>query len=168
MENLRGIRRTRSRLLARVWTTISVLSFLGSGEYLDYSLSMAVAQTDCGETTTTATTTTAPVIRVEDATGVVMLLAALDCAAAGAATGGGKVEADWVGRVSVDDPIVVPEGTFLYVTGEDDQAEVHGGGGSLGGDDTVTVGGGGGSQTNNNNNNNGTRLFEVSDRKSVV
>ena len=73
-------------------------------------------------------------IRVEDATGVATLQAALNCA------GSGEVEAEWAGYVPVGTPIEVGEGTYLSVTGADDAAEVHG----------VT------SQSNR------TRLFEVS------
>lgn len=70
------------------------------------------------------------------------LRAALNCSES---SGGGQVGADWVGRVSVDGPVVVAEGTFLSVTGEDDATEVHGGSGNF-------------SQTNRTN----RRLFEVS------
>ena len=140
MESLRGIRRTRP--ITRVWTTLLFVLLLDShGWYQGYLLSMA--QTDCDETTMA----TPPTIRVEDVTGVDRLRAVLDCTAAG----GGNVEADWVGRVSVDVPIVVPEGTLLSVTGENDLAEVHGGG--IGGIDGI-----GGDPPSNN----GTRLFDVS------
>lgn len=63
-------------------------------------------------------------IRVENANGVDTLRAALNCTERG-----GKVEASWVGRIPVDAPIVVSEGAFLSVTGEEGGAlaEVHGG-----------------------------------------
>ena len=54
--------------------------------------------------------------------GVGILRAALNC------TGGGEVKVDWVGRVPVDAPIAVLEGTFLSVTGENAEAEVYSGG----------------------------------------
>lgn len=74
-------------------------------------------------------------VRVEDATGVDALRAAiLSCT-------GGAVEATWAGNITLFEPIVVAEGTFLSVTGEDHLAEAHG--------DSL--------QTN------GTRLFEVSE-----
>ena len=59
-------------------------------------------------------------IRVVNATGVSALRAALACTA-----GGSDVQADWAGRVSVGAPIVISEGVFLSVTGEDSLAEVH-------------------------------------------
>ena len=72
------------------------------------------AQRACGATQN--------IIRVQDATGVDILRTALSC------TGGGAVEAQWVGSVSVNAPIAVVEGIFLSVTGEDARSEVHGGG----------------------------------------
>lgn len=121
MGNLRGCRRTSP--FGRARATLSVL-FLGSAGYLH---SLSSAQTVCGVDQTTP-------IRVEDATGVDALRAAVSC------TAGGAVEADWVGNITLLEPIAVAEGTYLYVTGEGDLAETH--------DDSF--------QTN------GTRLFEVS------
>lgn len=88
---------------------------LGSAGYLD---SLSWAQTACGGVAKITS------IRVENATGVGTLRAALNCT-----DSGGKVEASWVGRIPVDAPIVVSEGTFLSVTGEEGGvlAEVHGG-----------------------------------------
>ena len=59
-------------------------------------------------------------IRVDNATGVSALRAALACTA-----GGSKVRADWGGRVPVGAPIVIAEGAFLSVKGGDSLAEVH-------------------------------------------
>lgn len=62
-------------------------------------------------------------IRVQDTAGVDILRTAVNC------TGGGVVEADWVGVIQVDAPITVGDGTFLSVTGgETVVAGVHGGG----------------------------------------
>lgn len=63
-----------------------------------------------------------PPIRVEDATAVGILRAAVSGA------DGGVVEAEWAGRVAVATPITVGEGTVLPVTGEGNLAEVHAGG----------------------------------------
>lgn len=60
-------------------------------------------------------------LRVEDQAGAELLRVAVDC------TGGGTVEADWVGAVTIDQTIKIGEGTFLNVTGEDELAEVRGG-----------------------------------------
>ena len=120
MEGLRDIRRTCP--LSRGWATLSVL-LLSTAGYLD---SLSWAQSVCGDAQTTH-------IRVQDATGVAALRAALNCA------GSGEVEAEWAGYVSIGAPIEVGEGTYLSVTGADGVAEVHG----------VA------SQSN------GTRLFEV-------
>ena len=110
----------------RGWTRLSVpVLLLGSAGYLNL---LSVAQTVCDERQITP-------VRVRNATGVGILRAAVNC------TGGGEVNAEWAGRVAVDVPITIAEGTFLSVTGEDDLAEAHADG----------------SQTN------GTRLFEVSD-----
>ena len=120
MWSLHGTNRTRP--FGRLWATLSVL-LLSSAGHLD---SLSLAQTACGESQISP-------LRVEDATGVGILRAAVNC------TGGGKVEAEWAGRVTVDVAIAIAEGTFLSVTGEDDLAEAHAEG----------------AQTN------GTRLFEV-------
>ena len=109
----------------RGWTRLSVpVLLLGSAGYLNL---LSVAQTVCDERQITP-------VRVRNATGVGILRAAVNC------TGGGEVNAEWAGRVAVDVPITIAEGTFLFVTGEDDLAEAYADG----------------SQTN------GTRLFEVS------
>ena len=72
------------------------------------------AQIACGTTHTTR-------FQVDNSTGTALLRAALNC------TGGGQLEANWTGRVSVGAPITVLEGTFLSVTGENAEAEVYGG-----------------------------------------
>lgn len=125
-----GICRTGG-LFARVWATLSVLLVLGSTGCLD-SLSWAQSAVSCGvtrSTTSTSTTTTTTLIRVEDATGVDTLREALNCTATSSS---GEavvvvVEAAWVGRILVNAPIEVAEGTRLSVTGEGSSAEVHGG-----------------------------------------
>ena len=121
MRSLHGIRGTGP--VGRAWTTLNIF-LLGTAGNLD---SLASAQTVCDEPQTTP-------IRVQNATGVGTLRAVLNC------TGGGEVQVNWAGRVAVDTPIAVLEGTFLSVTGDDSLAEVHA-------DSSLA---------------NGTRLFEVS------
>ena len=87
------------------------------------------AQSVCGNTRTT-------LIRVENTTGLETLRAALNCTGGG---GGGDIEVSWAGRVTVNAPIAIAQGTFLSVAGDDIQAEVHG-------DESLAK---------------GTRLFEV-------
>lgn len=73
----------------------------------------AFAQGTCG-------TTSAEPFRIEDLSGAQALGAAVNC------TDGGTVEAEWAGAVTLDAPIAVGSGTFLYITGEDELAEVQG------------------------------------------
>lgn len=42
-------------------------------------------------------------------------------------SGGGTIEADWAGAVALDSPISVGSETFLYITGDNDLAEVQSG-----------------------------------------
>ena len=106
MRSLHGIRGTG--LVGRVWTTLPIF-LLGTAGNLD---TLASAQTVCDEPQTTP-------IRIHNATDVVTLRSVLNC------TGGGEVQVDWAGRVAVDTPIAVLEGTFLSVTGDDSFAEVR-------------------------------------------
>lgn len=76
-------------------------------------VSLASAQGDCSGISSSG------IFRVEDATGVTELRAAVNC------TNGGAVEAEWVGRVPIGAPIAVSSGTFLSVTGEDTSAEAY-------------------------------------------
>ena len=126
---LRGIHIYRTFPLRRVHAALFVL-LLASARCLE---SPSAAQSVCGITRTTP-------IRIEDATGVDILRAAVGCA------DGGEVEAEWAGRFQVGAPITVGEGTFLSMTGVGGLAEVHGGG----------------SETNR------TRLFEVSQGGSLA
>ncbi|CAM9843693.1 unnamed protein product [Scytosiphon promiscuus] len=68
----------------------------------------------------TCGSTSAGPLRVEDPVGAQALRAAVNC------TDGGTVEAEWAGAVVLDAPISVGSGTFLYITGDDELAEVHG------------------------------------------
>ena len=97
MGNIRGFRRTS--LFGGAWSTLSVF-FLGSAGNLH---STSSAQTICGTGQSTP-------IRVENATGVDVLRAAVSCSE------GGAVKADWAGNITLLEPIVVAEGTYLYVT----------------------------------------------------
>ena len=123
METFRGTR-SASSPVSREWTTLLCVLLVGLAGRLD---SLSAAQTVCGVERATP-------IRVQNATGLADLQAAASCA------GGGEVEADWAGNITLNSPIEVAEGTFLSVTGEDFLAEVHG--------DSLLA--------------NGTRLFDVS------
>lgn len=75
--------------------------------------SLVSAQNGCSERGTEA-------IRVDGTAGVTALRSSVNC------TNGGALEAVWAGRVLIDAPIVVAQGTSLSVTGEDALAEAHG------------------------------------------
>lgn len=92
---------------------IHILAFAG-GLYSPARIkSLVQAQAACGETLTS------PIV-VQNSTGVARLNASVNC------TNGSEVVAVWVGNVMLDGPISIGEGTFLYITGEDESAEVLG------------------------------------------
>lgn len=73
------------------------------------------AQEICGATNTTT-------LLVNNVTGALdELKAAVNC------TNGGRVDAVWAGAVTLDAAISIGEGTFLFITGEDNLAEAQGG-----------------------------------------
>lgn len=127
------------------WTTtlISVLLLsswagLQQNHPIPRSLWGAQAQTAAAEEEEQCRATSATFLRVEDATGVGVLRAAANC------TGGGSLQAEWAGAITIDSPISIASGMFLSITGDNEEG---------GGDSLALAEIRGGSQT---------RLFEVS------
>ncbi|CAM9831277.1 unnamed protein product [Scytosiphon promiscuus] len=102
MKALRRARRTQSLLLSAL-----ILASVGGPR------SRSSAQVTCGASSPTPA-------RVQNVTDARALNTAVNC------TDGGTVEAEWAGVVVLDAPISVGSGTFLYITGDDELAEVHG------------------------------------------
>lgn len=104
------LRTRRCRRVGTTWPYVLYVLYVLLGVGL---VSLASAQGDCSGISSSG------IFRVEDATGVTELRAAVNC------TNGGAVEAEWVGRVPIGAPIAVSSGTFLSVTGEDTSAEAY-------------------------------------------
>lgn len=103
MKILRGARGKQSLLLSGL-----VLASVGGPK------SLSLAQVTCGTSSTTP-------IRVQNVTDARALNTVVNC------TDGGTVEVTWAGPVTLDSPISVGSGTSLFITGEDELAEVQGG-----------------------------------------
>lgn len=107
MESFRGKRQTFSS--GQIWSTLlSAILIISAG-----CLDSLVRGQPCGSTQSTP-------LRVENETLLDTLRTAVSC------TDGGAIEVSWAGFVTLDAPITIADGTFLSVTGEDDQAEMHG------------------------------------------
>lgn len=103
----------QARRCRRAWTPLLFALGILSAGVIHPHHSWAQAQ-ECGVSLATT-------LRVDNATGVETLRAAANC------TGGGTLDADWVGAITLDSPISIASGMLLSITGDDSLAEVRGG-----------------------------------------